>query len=213
MATDNKGIMVYLTPDLVDAIGQYCLDNGITRKIGDNEAAPSLGSGIAHYLKGTILNTVPASIESTVLADNNNGLSEGEVIDLIKKYNNNDGLSEKEVTDLIETKIESLPPAISIDDINQMIKSALLGLENTIKTQEVEINRLNTMVDNLVAPVEVITPIITSLSWGIFCIMISEPLPKLRDKKQADKMVALAETKGFENWHYDSKTKRFAGVK
>ena len=213
MATDNKGIMVYLTPDLVDAIGQYCLDNGITRKIGDDEAAPSLGSGIAHYLKSTILNTVPADVESTVLADNNNGLSEGEVIGLIKEYNNNDGLSESEVTDLIEAKIANLPPAISIDDINQMIKSAVNELANTIKNQEVEINRLTAIVDNLVPPVEVITPIVTSLSWGNFCTMISEPLPQSRDKKQADKMVGLADTMGFKNWSYDTKTKRFGGVK
>jgi hypothetical protein len=152
MATENKGIMVYLTPDLVDAISQYCLDNAITRKIGGDEAAPSLGTGIAHYLKSTILNTIPLSDKNIVpngQSNNNVGLSKEEitdlieesnnntrldeerVLDLIKEYNNNTGLSEDRVTDLIEEKITNLPSTLSLFDVDRLIGSAISSVTKT----------------------------------------------------------------------------------
>jgi hypothetical protein len=244
MATDNKGIMVYLTPDLVDAIGQYCLDNGITRKIGGDEAAPSLGTGIAHYLKSTILNTVPLppkNLVSTQEYNNNVGLSDEKITDLIKQYNNNivlseeritdliqeynnnSGLSEEKVTDLIEEKIATLPPTLSLQDIDRLIGSAISSitkttadLENIIKHQGAEIDRLSKMVNELVAAnIESLTPTAIqplnadSLSWGDFCKMIDEPAPNERNKASGDKMVVLAESKGFNGWRYDGKTKKF----
>jgi hypothetical protein len=48
-----------------------------------------------------------------------------------------------------------------------------------------------------------------SLAWGDFCELISEPLPKERNKASGDKMVVLAESKGFNGWRYDGKTKKF----
>ncbi len=252
MATDNKGIMVYLTPDLVEAIGQYCLDNGITRKIGGDEAAPSLGTGIAHYLKSTILNTVPLppnNLVSTQECNNNVGLSEEKITDLIKQYNNNIGLSEKritdliqeynnnsglseeKVTDLIEEKIATLPPTLSLLDVERetrrecgrLIGSAISSitkttadLENIIKHQGAEIDRLSKMVGELVA-VDIESPTNTaiqpinddSLAWGDFCELISEPLPKERNKASGDRMVKQAESKGFNGWRYDGKSKKF----
>jgi hypothetical protein len=170
MATDNKGIMVYLTPDLVDAIGQYCLDNGITRKIGGDEAAPSLGTGIAHYLKSTILNTVPLphkNLVSTQESNNNIGLSEEKVtdliqqynnniglneervLDLIKEYNNNNGLSEERVADLIEEKIATSPPTLSLLDVEREARrecGRLIGsaIESVTTKNNAELAAMNT---------------------------------------------------------------------
>ncbi len=218
--------MVYLTPDLVDAIGQYCLDNGITRKIGGDEAAPSLGTGIAHYLKSTILNTVPLppkNLVSTQECNNNVGLSEEKITDLIQEYNNNSGLSEEKVTDLIEEKIATLPPTLSLLDVDRLIGSAISSitkttadLENIIKHQGAEIDRLSKMVGELVA-VDIESPTNTaiqpinddSLAWGDFCETIDEPLPKERNKASGDRMVKQAESKGFNGWRYDGKTKKF----
>lgn len=162
MATDNKGIMVYLAPDLVEAMTQYCLDNRITRKIGGDEAAPSLGTGIAHYLKSTILNTVPLPSDNIALAEeynnsiglseekvidliqqynNNVGLDEERVLDLIKEYNNNSGLSEERVTDLIEEKIATLPPTLSLLDVDRLIGSAI---ESVTTKNNAELAAMNT---------------------------------------------------------------------
>ena len=51
MATENKGVMVYLPPDLERVVEQYCTDNNISRKNKDGEIFPSLGTGIVQYLK------------------------------------------------------------------------------------------------------------------------------------------------------------------
>jgi hypothetical protein len=250
MATDNKGIMVYLTPDLVDAIGQYCLDNGITRKIGGDEAAPSLGTGIAHYLRSTILNTVPLSSNNIVPSEgynnnvglskeeitnlieeynNNTRLDEERVLDLIKEYNNNSGLSEERVTDLIEEKIATLPPTLSLFDIDRLIGSAtssatktnnevITELKNIIGHQGAEIDRLSKLVENLSPAANSAanstanskpsqTP--NSLSWGEFCETISEPLPSERNKSNGDKMTVVASNKGFSGWRYNGNSKKF----
>jgi hypothetical protein len=182
MATDNKGIMVYLTPDLVEAIGQYCLENGITRKIGGDEAAPSLGTGIAHYLKSTILNTVPLPDENIVpngRSNNNIGLSKEEitdlieesnnntrldeerVLDLIKEYNNNSGLSEERVTDLIEEKITNLPSTLSLFDVDRLIGSAI---SSVTKTNNEVIAELKNILGHQGAEIDRLSKLVENLS-------------------------------------------------
>jgi hypothetical protein len=182
MATDNKGIMVYLTPDLVDAIGQYCLDNGITRKIGGDEAAPSLGTGIAHYLKSTILNAVPLPDKNIVPngrsnnnvglskekitdlieeSNNNTRLDEERVLDLIKEYNNNSGLSEERVTDLIEEKITNLPSTLSLLDIDRLIGSAI---DSVTKTNNEVITALKNILGHQGAEIDRLSKLVEKLS-------------------------------------------------
>jgi hypothetical protein len=266
MATDNKGIMVYLAPELVEAIADYCLENGITRRIGSDEAAPSLGTGIAHYLKNTILNTVPTQskiIVPTEKYNNNTGLTKEEVIDLIDEYNNNNrlddeiiinlikeysnniGLFDQQVTDLIEEKIATLPPTLSLLDVDRLIGSAiesvtaknnaelaamnmawveaknewwlsLEGVKNEHRLAITEIARLSKIVDELMAS-NIESPTTRAIQppsgavkgWVEFCEMISEPLPKERNKASGDKMVALAKSKGFDGWRYNGNSKKF----
>jgi hypothetical protein len=239
MATENKGIMVYLAPELVDAIAHYCLENSITRRIGSDEAAPSLGTGIAHYLKSTILNTVPLPVKNIALVEesnnntglseekitdliqqynNNTGLSEERVTDLIEEYNNNHGLSEEKITDLIEEKIATLPPTLSLLDIDRLIGSATSELKNLIGHQGAEIDRLSKLVENLSLTANSAanstanskpsqTP--NSLSWGEFCETIGEPLPTDRNKASGDKMTEVASNKGFSGWKYNGNSKKF----
>jgi hypothetical protein len=239
MATENKGIMVYLAPELVDAIAHYCLENSITRRIGSDEAAPSLGTGIAHYLKSTILNTVPLPVKNIALVEesnnntglseekitdliqqynNNTGLSEERVTDLIEEYNNNHGLSEEKITDLIEEKIATLPPTLSLLDIDRLIGSATSELKNLIGHQGAEIDRLSKLVENLSLTANSAansaanskpsqTP--NFLSWGEFCETIGEPLPTDRNKASGDKMTEVASNKGFSGWKYNGNSKKF----
>jgi hypothetical protein len=270
MATDNKGIMVYLTPDLVEAIAHYCLENSITRRIGSDEAAPSLGTGIAHYLKSTILNTVPLPLKNIVPTEeynNNVGLSEEEITDLIKQYNNNielneeritdliqeynndSGLSEERVTDLIEEKIATLPSPLSLLDVDRLIGSAIESVttknnaelaalnaawveaknewwievervrtehRQQIAQQHTEIDRLNKRVDELMAS-NIESPTTTAIqplsgavkTWGEFCEMIGVPGSTKPNKASGDRMVKQAESKGFNGWRYDGKSKKF----
>jgi hypothetical protein len=52
MATDNKGVAVYLPPDLEKLVTDYCLTHGVTRKAKDNsEPKPAMGTGILAILK------------------------------------------------------------------------------------------------------------------------------------------------------------------
>ena len=50
MATENKGVMVYLPPELKKVIEEYCKQNNLTRKNKDGEAFPSLGTGIGEQV-------------------------------------------------------------------------------------------------------------------------------------------------------------------
>jgi hypothetical protein len=61
MATDNKGVMVYLPLDLEEVLEKYCTENKITRKNKDGEPVPSMGTGIVHYLRSHLLGEVPST--------------------------------------------------------------------------------------------------------------------------------------------------------
>ncbi len=149
----------------------------------------------------------------------------------------------------IDGRLETLPPPLSLLDVDRLIGSAIesvttknnaelaalnkawveaqsewwLSLEGVknehrqqIVHQHTEIDRLSKMVDELMAS-NIKSPTTTaiqllngdSLAWGDFCKLISEPLPKERNKASGDKMVVLAESKGFNGWRYDGKSKKF----
>ncbi len=59
--------MVYLSLELEIEIERYCIDNDITRKHKNGAVLPSLGTGIVHYLKSTLLNTAPRTVPSLSL--------------------------------------------------------------------------------------------------------------------------------------------------
>jgi hypothetical protein len=55
MATENKGVMVYITPELETVLEKYCIERNITRKTRDGHVFASLGTGIVQYLKSQLL--------------------------------------------------------------------------------------------------------------------------------------------------------------
>jgi hypothetical protein len=61
MATDNKGVMVYLPPDLQEVLEKYCIENNITRKDKHGQLVVSLGTGIIHRLKSAMLGVLPST--------------------------------------------------------------------------------------------------------------------------------------------------------
>jgi hypothetical protein len=89
MATDNRGVMVYLNPELESKIAQYCIDNDITRKNKEGIVLPALGTGILQYLKSQLLSERARISPSTVLnsgLDRSDGLEPSETaIDILTR--------------------------------------------------------------------------------------------------------------------------------
>jgi hypothetical protein len=106
MATDNKGVMVYLPSDLEEVLEKYCTENKITRKNKDGEPMPSMGTGIVHYLRSHLLGEVPSNAP--------NGFTLDEVRSLVDKaiepLFNNMLEMQSEIADLRE-QLERVPPA------------------------------------------------------------------------------------------------------
>lgn len=104
MATENKGVMVYLPPELEKVIEKYCTQNNITRKNKEGEAFPSLGTGIVQYLKNQLL-----GLEFSSRNVSKTTLTREEVLDLIRENSNSlalsNGLSESVILNMIQAQI------------------------------------------------------------------------------------------------------------
>lgn len=83
MATENRGVMVYLPSDLEAKITAYCTEHNITRKDKQGNTATSLGSGIVAYLKSHLLGDRARSLSDRP----DLGLTRSEVLDLIAQSN------------------------------------------------------------------------------------------------------------------------------
>jgi hypothetical protein len=79
MATENRGVMVYLPSELEAKIAEYCTEYNITRKDKQGNTVTSLGSGIVAYLKSQLLSDLPRTVSDRPI----NGLTRAEVLDLI----------------------------------------------------------------------------------------------------------------------------------
>jgi hypothetical protein len=116
MATENRGVMVYLPPDVEEYITSFCTEYSITRKDKEGNILPSLGTGIVTYLKSTISGESPDNILAKPSRIPGNGLSKNEVLDLISEYLTShspsplpgNGLGESEVLDLIAVSTERI---------------------------------------------------------------------------------------------------------
>jgi hypothetical protein len=84
MATENKGVMVYITPELETVLEKYCIERNITRKTRDGHVFASLGTGIVQYLKSQLL-----GVESNSGITPSPSMSKDEVLELIKEYSTN----------------------------------------------------------------------------------------------------------------------------
>jgi hypothetical protein len=107
MATENKGVMVYLPPELETLLEKYCIDRNITRKTRDGHVFASLGTGIVQYLKSQLL-----GVESNSNIRSSTSLTEADVLELIRE-NNTSNLPKADVLELIrENNTSNLPSEI-----------------------------------------------------------------------------------------------------
>ena len=79
MATENRGVMVYLPLEVESKMNEYCTQYNITRKDKQGNIVTSLGSGIVAYLKSHLLGDIPRATSDRPI----DGLTREEVLDLI----------------------------------------------------------------------------------------------------------------------------------
>ena len=146
MATENKGVMVYLPKDIEEYITNFCTEYNITRKDKEGNIFPSLGTGVVTYLKSKMFGESPDDLLSKPSKLLGNGLTKDEVLDLIREYVTSQiqsdglstGLTKAEVLDLIgESGTSHLPSDIPTDEaidsrINTAVTMALLPIRDEI---------------------------------------------------------------------------------
>ena len=136
MATENRGVMVYLPPDVEEYMTNFCTEYNITRKDKEGTILPSLGTGVVTYLRSKMSGESPEEILTKPSKLLGNGLSKDEVLDLIREYTTNrvdsdipseelsTGLTESRVIDLINSsRLSSLP--LTVEEIDSRIDTAV----------------------------------------------------------------------------------------
>jgi hypothetical protein len=129
MATDNRGVMVYLPSKLEAKMAEYCTEYNITRKDKQGNIVTSLGSGIVAYLKSQLLGDLPRSISDRPI----NGLTRAEVLDLIAESNTSNTPTNRSPDPIaadvvhrletVEKQLSSLT-GISRDEVEQLIQAS-----------------------------------------------------------------------------------------
>ncbi len=146
MATENRGVMVYLPSELEAKIVEYCTEHNITRKDKHGNVVTSLGSGIVAYLKSQLLGDIPIAISSRP----NLGLTRDEVLDLIAESNTSNGLSDRSpdpidaaVVDRLETIEQKLSSStgMSRDEVEKLIQASEQKIMAAVRSMSIELRR------------------------------------------------------------------------
>ena len=140
MATENKGVMVYLPKDVEEYITNFCTEYNITRKDKEGNILPSLGTGLVTYLRSQILGESPGDILAKPSKSLSTGLTKDEVLDLISEYVTSqsrgdipsNGLSKDEVLDLINESSTNHSLAPLTEEIATM-KDTILKLQDELE--------------------------------------------------------------------------------
>lgn len=129
MATDNRGVMVYLPSEVEAKMIEYCTEYNITRKDKQGNIVTSLGSGIVAYLKSQLLSDLPRSISDRPI----NGLTRAEVLDLIAESSTSNISMERspdpiaaDVLHRLEAIEQQLfsPTGMARDEVEQLIQAS-----------------------------------------------------------------------------------------
>ena len=157
MATENKGVMVYLPSELEKVIEQYCTENNITRKNKDGVVFPSLGTGIVQYLKSQLL-----GIEANSRILPSTAITRAEVLDLLRENITStlpsEILSRSEVSGIIQEYFASNIPSDTptLDTIEAEIERALQPIQAEVTElkqalSDLVVNKLQMKAENPVA--------------------------------------------------------------
>ena len=184
MATENRGVMIYLPVDVEEYITNFCTEYNITRKDKEGNILPSLGTGVVTYLKSKISGESPDNILTKPSKLPSNGLSKDEVLDLIREYNTSEslsnGLTKSEVLDLIVSdRLSNLP----------LIIEATTPKPARKLPEAIDLNSA------------------TTASFTDFYAAVGLEVPTGRLKADAQPAIDKAIELGFEGWRYDGKRK------
>jgi hypothetical protein len=163
MATENRGVTIYLPPELEEILEQYCIDNDINRKSKDSDPAPSLGKGILHYLKSQLIGNGSTNAAST-------GLKRNDLLQLVRESLTNDGLSVDRMAEVAREEIrQALTPihdelgtiqsqlakltAIAQDDLDPAVVQTYLSRRSEKMAAEIEALKANPPVNSSKEPV------------------------------------------------------------
>jgi biotin operon repressor len=134
MATENRGVMVYLPPEIEEYMTNFCTEYKITRKDKEGNILPSLGTGVVTYLKSKISGESPDEILTKPSKSLSNGLSKDEVLDLIREYNTSELPSHSPLTmEAIDTRISTALAPIQ-DDIERLKQAVSKRVESSEAT-------------------------------------------------------------------------------
>lgn len=185
MATDNKGVMVYLPLEVESKMKKYCTEYNITRKDKQGNIVTSLGSGIVAYLKSHLL----GDIHRTVSDRPNPGLTRSEVLNLIAESNTNNtpiARSPDPITVDVVYRLETVeqqlssPTGISRDEVDRLIHASEQRVLEAVRSLFAELRGELTEVKTIDEQVNIL-PIKTSTDKQEQSIEDTGKLPMSRD--------------------------------
>ncbi|MCY7337909.1 MAG: hypothetical protein LH613_17130 [Chamaesiphon sp.] len=144
MATENRGVMVYLPSELEAKIAEYCTEYNITRKDKQGNIVTSLGSGIVAYLKSQLLGDLPRALSNRPI----NGLTREEVLDLIAKSNTSSipidrapDPSDAAVVHRLEMVEQKLSSSMGMerDEVEQLIQASEQKIMAAVRSMSIEL--------------------------------------------------------------------------
>ncbi len=165
MATDNRGVMVYLPSEVEVKMVEYCTQHNITRKDKQGNIVTSLGSGIVAYLKSQLLGDIPRVVSDRPTT----GLTREEVIDLIAESSTGNtpivgvaSLAENRSPDplgadvlhrleTIEQQLSS-PIGISRDEVEQLIQSSEQRVMEAVRSLQGELAKIKAIDERVSTP-------------------------------------------------------------
>ncbi len=143
MATENRGVMVYLPLELEEKVVEFCTDRKIVRKDKDGNIVPSLGSGIVAYLKSQLLIDLPSARRRQLAST---GITKEDVLKLIVESNTSNVLSSKladeELVHRLETIEQSLSSSVGLerDEVETLIQESEREIMQTVRNLWVELS-------------------------------------------------------------------------
>jgi hypothetical protein len=142
MATDNRGVMVYLPAEIEAKMAEYCTEYNITRKDKQGNLVTSLGSGIVAYLKSQLLSDRPRVASDRPII----GLTKEEVLDLIAESNTNN-TPIVGIASLVENRSPDLPDTAVLHRLETIDRQLLsvIGLAKDEVEQLIQVSEQRIM--------------------------------------------------------------------
>jgi hypothetical protein len=205
MATENRGVMVYLPSELEAKIAEYCTEYNITRKDKQGNTVTSLGSGIVAYLKSQLLSDLPRTVSDRPI----NGLTRAEVLDLIAESITSNtpivgeaSLAENlapdpldpAVVDRLEIVEQKLSSSMGVgrDEVEQLIQASEQRIMDAVRSLWGELAEIKTIDDRVNTP-----PIETSTT---------------SQDKAVEDTVQLSMSRDITRWFRHLENEKFKGI-